>query len=228
MLDGFVQERKQGKERILVVKGSRKLAKMEQAFAPYLADCAGRRLEDDYKEAEKAARKIAASASEIEAFSLKLAKYQEEKGFSWCAGMFLSALINNSPGRDFTVVTNHLDMAIEYLGYRNKKNITVQGDLYFINFYLSGGHLIIEGNARLFAGLGAYPDTSSRGVVLYKPEAKTDYKVTVKGKVIFQTHSDNLVSKDFDTGLSNYTASSIKELFETAERTWQESQKAKK
>lgn len=110
--------------------------------------------EEQFSIAEKLVKPISASSREIEKFIVALAGFQEEPSFSEKAGIFLSALINTSPGTDFVVQTSHLDEALSFLGMKNRKNITILGDVGdHAGYEMENGSLQIKGNCE--DGLGA-------------------------------------------------------------------------
>jgi hypothetical protein len=117
-----------------------------------------------------AVKDIQCSADDIEKFSVVLKEFQEVEKLSVIptrAGRFLSALINKSGDSDFTVHTTHLDVPVEFLGYENKKNITVvggggigagdsmidgritvEGDvMHQAAMFMSGGSMLVRGDA---------------------------------------------------------------------------------
>lgn len=94
------------------------------------------------------------SSADVEAFSVMLARYQDEKDFSKKASVFLSALINRGKDTDYVIHTSHFGCEMNYLGIYNTKNITINGDV-GRNFgeYMKSGHVVIKGNAGAFTGL---------------------------------------------------------------------------
>ena len=98
---------------------------------------------------------ISCSAKDVERFSLALAEFQDEKCFSDKAGVFLSAIINNSEDSNFIVHTSHLseDVLISGIGYKNTKNIIVEGNAgNDVGWCMSSGRILINGDAEEFVG----------------------------------------------------------------------------
>src|SRR5208283_919434 len=94
------------------------------------------------------------SAKDVESFSILLAGFQDEREFSDKAGLFLSALINNCHGDGFIIRTAHISVPIHQLGYRNTKNVTVEGDAGDdFGIGMGGGTLIVVGHAGVRVGL---------------------------------------------------------------------------
>jgi formylmethanofuran dehydrogenase subunit C len=88
------------------------------------------------------------SAKDVEVFSVHLSEFQGEMHFSLKAGLFLSALINNCKGDDFVVHTTAFAEPVEALGYRNTRNITVEGDVgYYVGEDMGTGTIAVKGNA---------------------------------------------------------------------------------
>ncbi len=111
------------------------------------------------------------SAKDVEFFSILLADYIDHKDFYAKASYFLNLLITNCRDSDFTVCVRHLPK-IDNLGYHNRKNITIEGEMLSrigtlmrtgritvngngcsdIGFLMTGGELIINGNVGIGCG----------------------------------------------------------------------------
>ena|SRR5208283_2467197 len=70
---------------------------------------------NDYFKMLNITRDLGYSAKDVEAFSMELAGFQNERQFSDKAGLFLSALINNCKEDDFVVHTVHLTQQIHHI-----------------------------------------------------------------------------------------------------------------
>ncbi|NYZ74133.1 hypothetical protein H0O00_03245 [Candidatus Micrarchaeota archaeon] len=106
----------------------------------------------DYPEMLKIVKKLRYSAKDVENFSVALAEFRDEKGFSDSAGLFLSALINSGTDSDYVIHTNHWGVPVT-IGEYNTKNITVNGDAgNHLGFAMNGGSIIVNGNARWHPG----------------------------------------------------------------------------
>ena len=79
-----------------------------------------------------------ASAEDIEKFSKLLKPFQTLENFDFLAGLYLSSLINNSVDSDFRISLSSEEKRIRSLGYLNKKNIIVNGNIYGIGSLISG------------------------------------------------------------------------------------------
>ncbi len=92
------------------------------------------------------------NAKDIKEFSLTLKKYEKLPGFCW-SGIFLSALINNSKEENFDIILEHLFTNIDYMGYKNIKNIKITGNVgCWAGDTMQKGLLTISGNTRENAG----------------------------------------------------------------------------
>lgn len=129
ILDKFERQEKLGKEKKQDVKTNEKVEKMKQAFSEYLRAKRFAEPEVEYRDALGMAKSLKHAAADVTIFSLGLAQFQQEDGFSNRAGFFLSALMNSCEGREFIVFTQDLSVPVNYLGYRNSKGITVQGSV---------------------------------------------------------------------------------------------------
>jgi formylmethanofuran dehydrogenase subunit C len=87
------------------------------------------------------------TAIDVEAFCVMLPEFQGEKNFSFKAGLFLSALINSSKESRFIVHTRHLAEPIDVLGYKNTKDIVVNGNAgHGIGIMMESGTIVVNGN----------------------------------------------------------------------------------
>jgi len=108
-----------------------------------------------YETALKAVREISYSAADVENFCIALAEFQDEKHFSERAGYFLSALINNGKDSDYVIHTRYLGKELSQLGYKNTKNIVVNGNAGdWAGLQMGGGSITVNGNANARLGEG--------------------------------------------------------------------------
>ena len=92
------------------------------------------------------------SSKDVTAFSIELAKYQQQKNFGYHAGSFLSSLMISSVENDFTIITTQLKNNIHWLGYNGNENIRVIGNVGdHAGYNKRSGRMIIEGDT---GGLG--------------------------------------------------------------------------
>jgi hypothetical protein len=101
-----------------------------------------------YERALELIRDLDYTSEDVENFSLVLGEHQHEANFKEKAGMFLSALINNGQDDDYVVHTKHFKEDLDHFGYKNKKNITVNGPVGVYCFAnMVSGRVVVEGNA---------------------------------------------------------------------------------
>ena len=106
------------------------------------------RFHADYENMLDMVKTLEYSAKDIEEFSLALGEFQGEKYFANKAGLFLSALINNCNDKDFIIHTVQFTEPLGYIGYRNTKNIVVNGDAgELCGERMEGGSIIVNGDA---------------------------------------------------------------------------------
>ena len=87
------------------------------------------------------------SARDVEDFSIVLAGFQGGEFFPTKAGLCLSALINNGDEDDYVVHTTAFAEPIISIGYRNTKNITVEGNAgHYVGDEMEAGKIIVNGN----------------------------------------------------------------------------------
>ena len=133
-------------------KQNKVIAQLKQAwtnFQPFRRGFSGGGLDPSltYETVIGLIQRISYSAKDVENFSILLAECQEETGFAFKAGLFLSALISNGKEKDYVVYTHHLSESIQYLGSRNTKNVNINGDVgYSCAWEMKSGTLIVNGN----------------------------------------------------------------------------------
>jgi hypothetical protein len=102
----------------------------------------------DYVIIKKTIKPLKCSAEDIAKFSVALTEFQDEKDFDSKAGFFLSALINNCKEDKFVIPTSQFSVPLFYLGYKNKKSITVEGfGGNYLGRRMADGIIIVNGNA---------------------------------------------------------------------------------
>ena len=104
-------------------------------------------------------RNLSVSAKDVARFCIALAEFQDEKWFAHKAGLLLSALINNGNEEDYTISTKHLikppqDAVIYHLGFRNTKNIIIDGNgITRVGHKMERGTIIVKGDVSAYAAL---------------------------------------------------------------------------
>ncbi|NYZ74440.1 hypothetical protein H0O00_04825 [Candidatus Micrarchaeota archaeon] len=139
-----------------------------------------------YSKMLEIAKRLRYSAKDVENFSLALVEFQGEKRFSEKAGLFLSALINNSKDTVFVIHTAHFAESINHIGYLNTKNITVEGNAGdYVGGLMTSGTITVEGDAGKKIGW-----LMKRGIITVKGDAgecvgsgMKDGKIYVNGEI---------------------------------------------
>jgi len=92
-----------------------------------------------------------ATSQEIAEFSKRLANYVYERGFSK-TGLFLSALVNSSLDDKITLKLGETGRYIDYIGYLNEKEVTIEGDAGNMLGIETTGKIYILGEVKSIAG----------------------------------------------------------------------------
>lgn len=96
---------------------------------------------------------IGYSSKDVEKFSIGLVEFEEDDCFR-TVGLFLSALINNCKDNDFVIHTQNLRWLINSLGFRNTKNIVVNGNVgRFTGDDMQGGSIVVNGHTEIWLGV---------------------------------------------------------------------------
>jgi formylmethanofuran dehydrogenase subunit C len=127
------------------VKESEAIRQMKNILGAYLRLPKG----DNTRGAmSKAIKNLRYTAKDVEEFSLVLVEFQDEEDFTNKAGFFLSDLINNGRDSDYVIHTQNLPLPPHYLGFKNCKNITVEGDVGdWVGDRMRNGSIIVKGDA---------------------------------------------------------------------------------
>ena len=123
-------------------------------------------------------------SNNITEFSLLLEEHENKKYFEWFTGYYLSALINGSKDKDFRIITNYLSKTIDWIGYKNRKNIDVNGNAGGgVGLDMKKGTITINGNAGWGVGGGMEDGkiTVNGNAGNWVGDSMKDGKITVKG-----------------------------------------------
>jgi formylmethanofuran dehydrogenase subunit C len=112
----------------------------------------GRINDQNYQNAQTVVADIDYDAHDVEQFSIALIDMVDEREWAgWLGeklGIFLSALINSGKDDDYEIHTKDLG-SINYLGYCNRKRITVHGDLgEHLGEYMECGSITVKGDVK--------------------------------------------------------------------------------
>ena len=107
-----------------------------------------------YFESLKTTQALKPSARDIELFSIGLVKFQEIPDFNYISGIFLSALVNSSEDSDFSIRTKDLSRTLQFLGFKNTKNMVVHGSVGdHFGCDMVRGRVEVNGNAGHYFGV---------------------------------------------------------------------------
>jgi hypothetical protein len=168
----FAGYKKEDKKNLRAVDVSQEpcIKNLTDAFTRFTAYTAGMAVDDSdlskswdmelemYKKAVEHAREVDYSSSDVERFSLilpQITEELEERGVDTKPhiGSFLSALANEGRDTEFTIHTGNFERAIQCLGYANKKDITIIGDVgNWLGYRMTTGTIHVYGNADLLVG----------------------------------------------------------------------------
>ncbi|MBI4919487.1 hypothetical protein HY837_06140, partial [archaeon] len=85
------------------------------------------------------------TSKDIADFSIQLKEYEGFGKFNgYLMGIFFSVLINKCEEQNFTLHLKHLNTEIYSLGFSNRKNITVFGDVYNAGECMYEGSIVIN------------------------------------------------------------------------------------
>src|SRR3989344_1487771 len=156
IFSGLNPEDEQAPDKIIEVRETRGLAAIVEGFERFfeIVTLFGETNESTYDKALKSIPdRSRYNPVEVEQFSLLLERYINRIPKCEMHGLYLSALINRGKDRRFTVHTGRPPSLLVYtgsLGYYNaRKIITIEGDTgYSAGHYMSGGVIIVNGNAK--------------------------------------------------------------------------------
>ena len=109
----------------------------------------------------KALEKIDYSAADVGKFAAILSEFDtdekvkpfRESVFGKKTGLILSALTDKGDRDNFTISLRHLRISPDYLGFQNRKNLIINGDVnYLLGFQMVAGRIIVNGNAGYCVG----------------------------------------------------------------------------
>ncbi len=101
-----------------------------------------------YAKARECVGGTKAEPKDVMAFSNGLRHYRSKTSAGWKAGMFISALVNNSEHQHFVVSAGSAGQTLDYLGFRNEKNLVIIGHAgNRLGWEMTRGSIFVDGNA---------------------------------------------------------------------------------
>jgi formylmethanofuran dehydrogenase subunit C len=97
-------------------------------------------------------------AESVERFCILMEGFRQESNFRAKAGIFISALINKgsySERETYHIPTQQISQPVDYLGYRNRKKVIIEGDAGDqLGRMMEEGSIEVQGNAGVSVGEG--------------------------------------------------------------------------
>lgn len=136
------------------------------------------------------------SSEDVEMFSIVLAELQDEKLFSHKGGLFLSALVNNGKDSNYVIHTAQLEL-INYLGFKNIKNLVIKGDVHgWAGGLMEAGSIVVEGKAGNLIGF-----RGKGGTITVEEDVGDGTGQWLKGgTIIVNGNAGGWVGKDMEGG----------------------------
>lgn len=108
---------------------------------------------DNYQRALESIKGLEITPKDVFRFSISLGSMLDGPMSVVKAGLFLSALINSSAYRRFTIFTQHFPEPPVFLGYQNCKSVIVKGNVGFeCAREMLAGRFVVEGDAEYSLG----------------------------------------------------------------------------
>ncbi len=169
----FGEQGDQEEKKIDVVRNPRveEICRLYQLYFSQITEMYSH-FQERYKEAYNLAysklNKITPTPQDITNFSLQLKDYENSLRFSEFTGIFLSALVDDSPDDTFEIFTEHLDTLLDGMGYKNKKNVKIIGSVgSSLGTNMKSGSLKVSGNAQYSVG-----DLMHNGTIIIEGNAE--------------------------------------------------------
>ncbi len=113
----------------------------------------GKRYDHNYYDLLELLKGKTFSAKEITYISIAITNFQHHEHFTAKAGLIISTMINMSKDADHLVFTNHLAEQPDVLGFKNTKDITIEGHAGTqLGFYMEAGVIVVNGNTGIMTG----------------------------------------------------------------------------
>jgi hypothetical protein len=134
------------------VKESESLKRIEGIWKAWRY-CKRRNKDCNYPEITQRLVGLGHTERDVEGFSIMLEGFQNDEGFRDKAGLFLNALINSGKGNSYVIHTRHFTEPLINIGYRNEKDVTIEGDA---GLHLCGrmqsGSIVVKGDVGDYIG----------------------------------------------------------------------------
>lgn len=156
------------------------------------------------------------TAEHVKLFSLEIVEYQGDVNFTHKAGLFLSALIDKAEETDFKIYTQHFPQPPHHLGFSNRKNVKIIGNVgnflgremesgtievsenaeNLVGHFLHGGKIIVKGDAEDRIG-----DMMMDGEIIIEGNVGDDLGLLMKkGTILVKGNAGNGVGRAMEGG----------------------------
>jgi hypothetical protein len=184
------------------VKASEAVGRMMEAFKQFNCSTLGVINRDaernTYKDCLAAVRNLDYTSEDVMAFCSELEKYDGKRTsvFPSKAGMFLSALINNSTDFEFAINITNLP-PLDRFGYMNTKKITVIGSVGdWCGELMHGGEITVSGSTGNGAG-----NQMKEGKIRILGNAGEQAGFAMEGgEIVIERNADWGIGQDMDGG----------------------------
>ncbi len=89
----------------------------------------GKHHTNNYRRIAKIVDGFKCDQKQLDLIIITLTQFQNEPDFSLKAGLFISALINEGKGREYSINVTAYDKPLDCLAYRNKKKVVIEGNV---------------------------------------------------------------------------------------------------
>lgn len=194
LLGGLNPQEKTGEERIAEVKENKKLEKLIGKYEKFCKDAwlMARYYDDIHfpkhlNETIYLLREFECTNSEINEFLAALKQYEHQVEHFHVVGIFISALVELSREKDFTLQLNHLDNCsqISCICYANTKNVQINGNVGSNACKFNSGILTINGDVGSSAG------RCNAGTIIVNGNAAHHFCAENKGRVTLNGNAES-------------------------------------
>ncbi len=127
--------------------------RLQAVFAGLLAKTTQIEPDQFYNSACEQLAALDIKSKDVMAFSRRLKSYRHHPNIAKAAGLYISAMMAKSAETQFVVSPAGMEKPLDYLGYRNTKEVVVIGTAGArLGYGMTGGSIFIDGDAGIEAG----------------------------------------------------------------------------
>ncbi len=197
-LQSIEEQEVQEEARIQVVRNS-KLDALLKNYEKWLkeTDPVKNSIDSEYNRAIKLVANLGCTRTDVRNFSILLKQYESDALSFFETGFYLSAMINSSKEKNFDILTNHLEVKIDRIGFVNEKNVIINGDVgEHTGISMQSGKIIVEGNAEVYTGF-----QMNGGELLIKGNTDDVGEEMYGGKIIVEGNAEGWVGENSVGGI---------------------------